>query len=761
VSARLRILVAIAGVVFVAAHLRALPRTLEDIDSVNFALGVERFDVASHRPHPPGYPVFIAMSKISTAAVHAVRPSWDRDRTAAVGLAIWGVIAGGLATWLITELWIAIGLSESLAFLAAVLAVVSPLFWFSASRPLTDVPGLVAAVGVQVLLVKGLRVLRENRSAPLPRVWIAGAFAAGLIIGLRSQTMWFTGPLLIWCAGELLFRGRIADVTKLVGLAAAGALVWAIPLVWSSHGLGRYLFYLRDQGQQDFSGIEMLARIPSWHLFQLALRRTFVDPWPVKWLANGMLGLSVLGLLRLAWSGRRVLAAILLCFWAYLVFHLVFQETVTLRYSLPLVIPVCALAVVAIAAVHRYAATLLVAALAAACLIIAQPPLQAYAADGAPVFRAFQEMLKTLPGMPSQPLLKMHHQVYWGILRALVWYQPLWNVGPQVHPGKREWLSVVQHFESGSNQPVWFLSDINRTDLSLFDPRSRVLKGKFVEPPSLRAYIMGTRLDSLSWWAIDPPGWMLGTGWSLTKENRGVTTEDEMGPHQRPADAWLRGRSDPVRVMLGFRYIASEPLTLQLIAALDGVDTGRWTVTQHPSFVKWLEWPQGVLPPTARAYAHLTVRVEPTAGTILKEPPIMLDQFDEAPSSSVILAFEDGWYELETDPITGESWRWVSNRGAIEVRGATKDLTLTLSGPSPLKNFDHAPDVVVRAGERELARFHPAADFTQTIAVPLDALTAAGGLITIETNLSFVPAERGQSADQRRLGLKFYRVEIK
>ena len=759
-SARLRLLVAIAGVVFVAAHLRALPRTLEDIDSVNFALGVEKFDVPSHRPHPPGYPVFIAMSKISTAAVHALRPSWDRDRTAAAGLAIWGVIAGGPATWLIAELWIAIGLSESLAFLAAILAVVSPLFWFSASRPLTDVPGLVAAIGVQVLLVKGLRALRENRVTALPRVWITGAFFAGLIIGLRSQTLWFTGPLLIWCAGELLFRGRVADVTKLVAVAAVGALIWAIPLVWTSGGLGRYLFYLRDQGQQDFTGIEMLARIPSWHLFNVALKRTFVDPWPVKWLANGMLGLSVLGLIRLLWSGRRVLAAMLLCFWAYLVFHLVFQETVTLRYSLPLVIPVCALAVIAVAAIHRYAAVGLVAALSAACLVIAQPPLQAYAADGAPVFRAFQEMLKTLPSAREQPLLKMHHQVYWGILRALVWYQPLWDVGPQQHPGKREWLGVVRHFENGSTQPVWFLSDINRTDLSLFDPRSRTLKGSFVEPPSVRAYIMGTRLDSLSWWTIDPPGWMLGTGWSLTQENRGVTTEDSMGPHQRPAVARLRARQEPVRLMIGGRYIGPGQISTNLIAELDGAEVGKWTLgPSRPWFVEWLEWPGGVAA-GGRPYAVLTVRAEPVSPTSTP-PGVLLEQFDEAPISSVMFAFQDGWHELENNPDTGEIWRWVSNRGAIEVRGATKDLTLTLAGPSPLKNFDHAPDVVVRAGQKELARFHPDADFTQAIPVPLDALTAAGGLITIETNLSFVPAERGQSADQRRLGVKFYRVEIK
>ena len=93
---RLRLLVALASLVFLVAHLRALPRTLEDIDSINFALGVEHFDVALHRPHPPGYPVFIGLARASTHAIAWIAPGWDRDRRAAAGLAFWGLVAGTL-----------------------------------------------------------------------------------------------------------------------------------------------------------------------------------------------------------------------------------------------------------------------------------------------------------------------------------------------------------------------------------------------------------------------------------------------------------------------------------------------------------------------------------------------------------------------------------------------------------------------------------------------------------------------------------------
>ena len=37
-----------------------------DLDAFNFVLGVRHFDVAQHRPHPPGAPVYIAGGKAAT-----------------------------------------------------------------------------------------------------------------------------------------------------------------------------------------------------------------------------------------------------------------------------------------------------------------------------------------------------------------------------------------------------------------------------------------------------------------------------------------------------------------------------------------------------------------------------------------------------------------------------------------------------------------------------------------------------------------------
>ena len=69
-----------------AGHIGALPSTLEDIDSVNFALGVRDFNPARHRPHPPGYPVYIALGKASAAITRTVWPDGRPDRIEARAL---------------------------------------------------------------------------------------------------------------------------------------------------------------------------------------------------------------------------------------------------------------------------------------------------------------------------------------------------------------------------------------------------------------------------------------------------------------------------------------------------------------------------------------------------------------------------------------------------------------------------------------------------------------------------------------------------
>ena len=88
-------LIVVLALVFLALHLPYLPASLEDLDSINFALGIRHFDVAHHQPHPPGYPVFILIAK----ALHAVVPAGGDGAGAAQRRSrrALGVLAAGVA----------------------------------------------------------------------------------------------------------------------------------------------------------------------------------------------------------------------------------------------------------------------------------------------------------------------------------------------------------------------------------------------------------------------------------------------------------------------------------------------------------------------------------------------------------------------------------------------------------------------------------------------------------------------------------------
>lgn len=752
----LRGLLAVAGVVVALTHVAALPQTLEDLDSVNFALGVETFDVSQHRPHPPGYPIYIAAAKASDAVVHAAFPSWSRDRRAAVGLALWSVIAGVAALWVMTALWTAIGLTPTQAVLAAILTTISPLFWLTTSRPLTDMPGLVLALAVQAALFQGLRVARQQPGAPVPSWWWWGALGAGLAIGVRTQTMWLTGPLLCWCAGELAGTRRWRAAMLLLGTAAVGVLVWLIPMIIVSGGWTTYVAALGNQGAEDFIGVEMLATQPSWALLVEALIRTFHTPWLHETLGTVVLVLAGLGLVRLFGRSRRVLALMLLAFWPYCVFHLTFQETETIRYSLPLVAPVAALAIIALSALARPVAIGATAVLIAAGAWVATPPLLAYGAMGAPIFRAFDELAAATADSVTPTVLGLHRRIASESRQVLVWEREGIPFTRLASERGAEVLEVVDHWRTGATDPMWFLANPARRDLAMIDARARTLHARYRWHPDTRTLVALARPADVDAWIIQPPRWMLGRGWAVTPEIGGVTSALGLGPHRAPAPVYLRRDAAPLRVVIGGRHLGadgSEPVTL--VAELDGREVARWTASSsRRDFQQHIDLPAGV-PPGEGVYATLAVRVESDHRT----PPIGLEFFDAATAADVLWTFDAGWHEPEQEPASGLGWRWMEQVSSIHVVAPPGDLTLTISGESPVRYFGRGTDLVVRAGTVEIARRTLASDFTEVMTVPAAALGAASGRITFEAGESYVPADR-QGADRRQLALRIFEITL-
>jgi hypothetical protein len=235
----------LAGAAAAVALLIRLPfaaQRMWDHDSVQFALGVERYDLAAHHPHPPGYPLYIGLLKLLAAvgvdAVHGM-----------VALSILGGSLGACFLVLLTDRLMPEGFSPPLpgdrggdgrgglgvrsAAFAAALYIFNPLLWFYGELPLI----YALEGGVTVLLAWAALRMEEGR---LPFLTACALFA--LAGGLRQSTLILLFPLFLYGLWRSWRRGRLTPGLFLGGVLLGGAVVlaWFVPLCLAAGGYGAY-----------------------------------------------------------------------------------------------------------------------------------------------------------------------------------------------------------------------------------------------------------------------------------------------------------------------------------------------------------------------------------------------------------------------------------------------------------------------------------------------------------------------------------------
>jgi hypothetical protein len=753
-----RLTVALAALIFFVAHLASLPPALEDIDSINFAMGVRDFDVARHQPHPPGYPVFIALAKITTAAARAV----GIDSPEIAGLAFWGA-AGGAALLIAIFLFVrALFREDFLALTAMVITAASPLLWFTALRPLSDVAGLGAAG----LALAGMAMVAHQAEWDRRRVALlcGSACLAGISIGFRSQMAVLTLSLFGWVLG--VSRPRVplrVAVSALVALAAGG-LAWAIPLIVVSGGPDAYLQALGSQAGEDFSGVVMLWTNQTPRVAVFAALNTFMLPWDSPVLAGVLLSLAAAGFCWcvVRWFSRALVLVVV--FGPYLVFHLLFQETLTIRYALPLVLPVAILAAVTIAQAGTRVATAATAAIVIAALSFGAPAGAAFSRIESPFTAAMAEM-KLLASRGSHPAVGMHRRVWSESRRARPWYGPMPGRALET-PRDYEWLELTRAWLGGEEGEIWFLADPRRTDLALIDSEHRRTR-EYRWPFDSRVYVGGARPDEIDWHIYPPPGWFLERGWALRPEIAGITERDGFGPHRQPSIGWIRRRSNATLMMLGGRHLGgpNDP-PVRITTSVD--DRQIATFDASPGyFLEFVPVPAGALEGDGR-YARLAVRVLSPAGQTGPRlpsggalPRVGLEQFNLQDPDRVQFGFDDGWLEPEYNPRTARSWRWMSESAALQVHHAGRDVTISLQGESPLRYYDDPPTLRIVAGTITVAELRPDRDFTLEAKLPAALLDQTGGRVVVQSSEFFIPGDRDGSADRRHLALRIYSVTVR
>ena len=772
-------------------HGAAGPGHLDDVDAINFTLGVRDFDVARHQPHPPGYPVLVAAAKVVAMPLRAIAPalpaSWTAVPIEAAALSLLAMMAGAaIALALLPFARAVCGDDDEAAITAVFIALACPLAFVTANRPLSDAPGLAAAIAVQALLATAFVRQRGWRARDVPpaelaatgRLIVLAAFAAGLAVGLRTQTAWLTLPLLALVIADRAGRAAAAAIVGSSVMFALGVLVWAIPLVIASGGPAAYWQAISSQAGEDYEGVDMLFTSPRpvWRL-AMNLLQTFVLPWGPLPLAVAVLSLAAIGALVLLRRDRRGVILLAGAVGPYLVFHLVWQENVTTRYALPLVPAISILAATALRALARavpagaagvWASRAAAATLVAVLLGVSLPALHAYTREPAPVFRLFADM-RAGAGAGSDIVVAAHRRAYMDTARARAWAGPSgfpWRVLPA--PSGHEWQEMVRYWREGGTGRIWLLADRRRTDLALIDPASQHPNGHYAwSTPFADGVVGGTRPGALDWIVVDgPPAWFLGEGWALSPETAGVADTDRKGPSQGGAVGWMRRSAEPRRLVVGGRNLGSAGApAARFTLTVGGRPADTWDVAPNPGFfVRSVQLPPaaGDPPPTGLDELRITATAADGSTRVV---PTAIEQFGLQPLDRVQFAFAEGWHEDEYQPRTGLRWRWSSGQAAFQVWPADRDVRVRLVFESPLKTFDDAPIVSMTAGVRVLARLTPRDAFTIDVVVPAADLAAAGGRLVIATSRTFVPAEHvgagdPRHGDRRALGLRLFEASI-
>jgi len=741
------------AVIFLAFHVPYLTTYLEDLDSINFALGLRQFDVANHQPHPPGYPLFIAAGKLT----HRFIPS------EAKALATLSIVAAALGVIAIAALFQQLtratpGARGTLATIpATVLAVASPLYWFTAARPLSDSTGLAAAVAVQALIL----------AATANRALIAASFCAGLAAGIRSQVVWLTVPLLI--AGAFHVRtsearhrssssvssSSVVTISTFAGAYVLGVLMWAVPLVALSGGPAGYWRAVSSQGTEDLTGVQMLWTTPTPRVFVSALYYAFVAPWAVWPVATVVLILAVIGVLLLMRDDVRALVLVAVAFGPYLVFDIVFQETFTGRYALPLVVPIAFLAAAGAQRLSPRFGPIAIAAIAIVCAHIGGTSVAAYARTTPPAFRLLDDMRAAAPATAEPPVLAMDRREAFDLRRPIRWMRDSLPRFARTLPSppQHEWLELVKYWNGDGRTPVWFVADPLRTDINLVQHLSPFTYRWSLPYPVLMS---GVRPNEMDWYPLERPEWFVGQGWELTPESAGVAAVERRGLQYGAIDGAIARTAVTGGVMViggrNFEPAAGGRLTV----SVDGREVGAFSPGPG-AFLRLVSPPVDAAGDArdGNGYVPISVRVEPRAR-------MAIEQFDVS-STRTIFGYGPGWNEPEYNPVNGWRWRWLSERGELRLmtpRGvANPRLVLHLEGESPLKYFSRPSRLVVRGAGRAL--FDRSIDDDFSIDVPFDNIET----VTLETDQFFAPADRSRpwrrSGDRRHLGLRIFRCEIR
>lgn len=190
---------------------------LYDIDSVNFALGMQRFDPRVHQPHPPGYFLYIYLGRLLNLLFHDAN-------LALVVLSILASCGAAAFIYFLAEDWF----NRKVARFAGCIFLLSPLAWFHGTVALTY---SVEAFFSAFLGYVCWRVYSRRNGYIVP-----AALVLGIAAGVRPSSCLFLAPLFLFALSRAKLRGMLTGALVLAVTLAS----WLGPMLSAAGGVSAY-----------------------------------------------------------------------------------------------------------------------------------------------------------------------------------------------------------------------------------------------------------------------------------------------------------------------------------------------------------------------------------------------------------------------------------------------------------------------------------------------------------------------------------------
>ncbi len=194
-------------------------------DSVQFALALEKFDLATHQPHPPGYILYIALGKIAAAL----------SADANAGFVAISILAAAVCGVLFYRLAKAFFRDTAFSFLFALALLSLPAVWFYGEVATAYIFDLLFSLAFALCAVR----LYETSDKKYLGSFVFLYFLSG---GIRQSLLVLFAPLFIFAIGVAITRRlcsrKDSVIGALLGLSAFG--IWFVPLLSLAGGWGPY-----------------------------------------------------------------------------------------------------------------------------------------------------------------------------------------------------------------------------------------------------------------------------------------------------------------------------------------------------------------------------------------------------------------------------------------------------------------------------------------------------------------------------------------